>query len=48
MVWGERAAGTVCIQLLWYDKEVCYEKVTLFCFVSFMTVNEDSLGVSDG
>lgn len=26
---GERAVGTICIQLSGYDKERCYEHVTL-------------------
>lgn len=31
---GERAVGTICIQLLWYDKEVCYEHVTSLALIT--------------
>lgn len=31
---GERAVGTICIQLLWYDKERCYEHVTLLALIT--------------
>lgn len=30
---GEKTVGTICIQLLWYDKEVFYEHVTLLALI---------------
>ncbi len=33
---GERAVGTICIQLLWYDKEVGYEHVTLLASTTLL------------
>lgn len=33
---GERAAGTICIQLLWCNKEVCYEHVTLLASIMLL------------
>lgn len=34
---GEKTAGTVCIQLSWRDKVVCYEHVTSLASITLLT-----------
>ncbi len=34
-VMDRRAAGTICVQLSWYDKKVCYDHVTLLASIEF-------------
>lgn len=36
VVSGRRAVGTICIQLLWYDKEACYEHLTLLASITIL------------